>query len=143
MMRYAGQALRSLLALPTVAWMLLFFLVPLALVIVYSFATISLVTYDISFGWTLSNYRQIHDPLYFDTLTRSLFLSVSRHARLPAARLPARLLHQPPAAALAEAAAGAGDRAVLVELHRAHLRDRQPDRQRRAARSSSCTRCTC
>jgi spermidine/putrescine transport system permease protein len=44
---------------------------------VYSFASISLVTYNISFGWTLSNYRQIHDPLYFDTLTRSLFLSVS------------------------------------------------------------------
>ena len=77
MMRYAGQALRSLLALPTVAWMLLFFLVPLGLVVVYSFATISLVTYNISFGWTLSNYRQIHDPLYFNTLTRSIFLSVS------------------------------------------------------------------
>jgi hypothetical protein len=65
------------LALPTVAWMLLFFLIPLGLVVVYSFATISLVTYNISFGWTLSNYRQIHDPLYFNTLTRSIFLSVS------------------------------------------------------------------
>ena len=77
MMRYAGQALRSLLALPTLAWMLLFFLIPLGLVVVYSFATISLVTYNISFGWTLSNYRQIHDPLYFNTLTRSIFLSIS------------------------------------------------------------------
>jgi len=76
MMRYAGQALRSLLALPTLAWMLLFFLIPLGLVVVYSFATISLVTYNISFGWTLSNYRQIHDPLYFDTLVRSIVLSV-------------------------------------------------------------------
>jgi len=57
--------------------MLLFFLIPLGLVVVYSFATISLVTYNISFGWTLSNYRQIHDPLYFNTLTRSIFLSVS------------------------------------------------------------------
>jgi spermidine/putrescine transport system permease protein len=57
--------------------MLAFFVVPLGMVIAYSFASISLVTYDISFGWTLSNYRQIHDPLYFDTLTRSLFLSVS------------------------------------------------------------------
>jgi spermidine/putrescine transport system permease protein len=47
------------------------------MVLVYSFASISLVTYNISFGWTLSNYRQIHDPLYFDTLTRSLFLSAS------------------------------------------------------------------
>jgi spermidine/putrescine transport system permease protein len=68
---------RGLLALPTVVWVLLFFAVPLGMVIVYSFASISLVTYDISFGWTLSNYRQIHDPLYFNTLTRSLFLSVS------------------------------------------------------------------
>jgi ABC-type spermidine/putrescine transport system permease subunit I len=70
-------SLRGLLALPTLAWMLLFFVVPLGMVIVYSFATISLVTYDISFGWTLANYRQIHDPLYFDTLTRSIFLSIT------------------------------------------------------------------
>ncbi|HEY0387333.1 MAG TPA: ABC transporter permease [Gaiellales bacterium] len=76
-MRYAGRALRSVLALPTLAWMLLFFLVPLGLIVVYSFATISLVTYDISYGWTFSNYRQIHDPLYFDTLTRSIFLSLT------------------------------------------------------------------
>jgi spermidine/putrescine transport system permease protein len=69
--------MRSLLALPTLAWMLVFFLVPLAMVLVYSFATISLVTYNIGFGWTLANYRQIHDPLYFDTLTRSVFLSLS------------------------------------------------------------------
>jgi ABC-type spermidine/putrescine transport system permease subunit I len=68
---------RGLLVLPTLVWMLLFFAVPLGMVIVYSFASISLVTYNISFGWTLSNYRQIHDPLYFDTLTRSLFLSIS------------------------------------------------------------------
>jgi spermidine/putrescine transport system permease protein len=74
--RFAAAA-RGLLALPTIAWMLLFFVVPLGMVIVYSFASISLVTYNIGFGWTLSNYRQIHDPLYFDTLTRSLFLSVS------------------------------------------------------------------
>jgi len=76
-MRYAGRALRSVLALPTLAWMVLFFLVPLGLIVVYSFATISLVTYDISYGWTVSNYRQIHDPLYFDTLTRSIFLSLT------------------------------------------------------------------
>ena len=57
--------------------MVLFFLVPLALIVVYSFATISLVTYNISYGWTLSNYRQIHDPLYFDTLTRSIVLSIT------------------------------------------------------------------
>jgi ABC-type spermidine/putrescine transport system permease subunit I len=69
--------LRGALALPTLVWMTLFFLVPLGMVVVYSFASISLVTFNISFGWTLSNYRQIHDPLYFDTLVRSIFLSVS------------------------------------------------------------------
>lgn len=68
---------RGLLVLPTLLWMLVFFAVPLGMVIVYSFASISLITYDISFGWTFSNYRQIHDPLYFDTLTRSLFLSAA------------------------------------------------------------------
>jgi spermidine/putrescine transport system permease protein len=76
-MRHVGQARRGLLALPTVAWMLLFFMAPLGLMLVYSFATISLVTFNISFGWTLDNYRQIHDPLYSDTLTRSIFLSIS------------------------------------------------------------------
>ena len=73
---FAQRALRGLLALPTLVLVVLCFLVPLAMVIVYSFASISLVTYDISFGWTLDNYRQIHDPLYFDTLVRSLVLSV-------------------------------------------------------------------
>ena len=68
---------RGLLVLPTVVWMLAFFAIPLGMVIVYSFSTISLVTYNISFGWTLANYRQIHDPIYFDALTRSLLLSVS------------------------------------------------------------------
>jgi spermidine/putrescine transport system permease protein len=72
-----AASLRSLLALPTLVWMLLFFVVPLGMVLVYSFSTISLVTYNISFGWTLSNYSQIHDPLYFDTLTRSVLLSVT------------------------------------------------------------------
>jgi spermidine/putrescine transport system permease protein len=74
------SGLRGLLALPTLAWMLAFFLVPLAMVLVYSFASISLVTYDISFGWTLSNYSKIHDPLYFDTLVRSLVLSIGATA---------------------------------------------------------------
>jgi spermidine/putrescine transport system permease protein len=49
---------------------LAFFAVPLGMVIVYSFATISLVTFDIGFGWTLDQYRQLHDPLYLHTLVR-------------------------------------------------------------------------
>ena len=69
--------MRGLLALPTLAWVAIFFVVPLGMVIVYSFATISLVTFDTSFGWTLSNYRQIYDPLYLHTFVRSIFLSLA------------------------------------------------------------------
>ena len=68
-MRSRARPLRSLLALPTLAWMLLFFLVPLGLVIVYSFATHQPghVRHLASAGRS-TNYRQIHDPLYFHTL---------------------------------------------------------------------------
>ena len=70
------RLLRGALALPTAAYVVAFFLVPLAVIVVYSFARVSLVTFNISFDWNLDNYRQIHDPLYFDTLTRSVVLSL-------------------------------------------------------------------
>jgi ABC-type spermidine/putrescine transport system permease subunit I len=70
------RLLRGALALPTAAYVVAFFLVPLVVIVVYSFARVSLVTFDISFDWNLDNYRRIHDPLYFDTLTRSVVLSV-------------------------------------------------------------------
>jgi spermidine/putrescine transport system permease protein len=69
-----------ILALPTIGWVALFFAVPLVLVLVYSFASISLVTFNTTFGWTWSNYRQILDHLYLDTLIRSVVLSVSATA---------------------------------------------------------------
>jgi ABC-type spermidine/putrescine transport system permease subunit I len=70
------RLLRGALALPTAAYVVAFFLVPLVVIVVYSFARVSLVTFDMSFDWNLDNYRQIHDPLYFDTLVRSVVLSV-------------------------------------------------------------------
>jgi len=70
------RLLRGALALPTAAYVVAFFVVPLVVIVVYSFARVSLVTFDISFDWNLDNYRQIHDPLYFDTLTRSVVLSL-------------------------------------------------------------------
>src|SRR5690349_6817008 len=70
------RLLRGALALPTAAYVVAFFVVPLVVIVVYSFARVSLVTFDISFDWNLDNYRQIHDPLYFDTLVRSVVLSV-------------------------------------------------------------------
>jgi len=75
-----NQLLRGLLGLPTFGYVLAFFLVPLVMIAVYSFARVSLVTFDISFDWNLDNYRQIHDPLYFDTLVRSIVLSVGATA---------------------------------------------------------------
>ena len=54
----------------------MFFLIPLGLIITYSFAQISLITYDIKFQWTLENYRSLADPLYFHTLLRSTVLSL-------------------------------------------------------------------
>lgn len=76
----APRLARAILAVPTIGWVALFFAVPLALVLVYSFATISLVTFNTTFGWTWSNYRQIFDHLYLDTFVRSVVLSVSATA---------------------------------------------------------------
>jgi len=75
-----GRSIRAILALPTIGWVALFFAVPLVMVLVYSFATISLVTFNTTFGWTWSNYRQIFDHLYLDTFIRSVLLSVSATA---------------------------------------------------------------
>ena len=47
------------------------------LVAIHSFGQISLVTFDMHFGWTLQNYREISDPIYLRTLTRSLILSAT------------------------------------------------------------------
>jgi ABC-type spermidine/putrescine transport system permease subunit I len=74
------RPVRAILAVPTIGWVALFFAVPLVLVLVYSFATVSLVTFSTTFGWTWSNYRQIFDHLYLDTLIRSVLLSVSATA---------------------------------------------------------------
>jgi ABC-type spermidine/putrescine transport system permease subunit I len=78
--RKLGRSFRAILALPTIGWVALFFAVPLVLVLLYSFATVSLVTFNTTFGWTLSNYSQILDHLYLDTLVRSVLLSLSATA---------------------------------------------------------------
>jgi ABC-type spermidine/putrescine transport system permease subunit I len=70
------QLLQGLLGLPTLLYVTAFFVVPLVVILVYSFARVSLVTFDISFDWNLDNYRAIRDPLYFDTLVRSIELSI-------------------------------------------------------------------
>jgi spermidine/putrescine transport system permease protein len=75
-----GRSVRTILAIPTIGWVALFFAIPLGIVLVYSFATISLVTFSTTFGWTWSNYSQVFQSLYLGTLIRSVLLSVSATA---------------------------------------------------------------
>jgi spermidine/putrescine transport system permease protein len=67
---------RHLLVLPTGAITLGFFIAPLILILVYSFASENLVSFNINFGWTTANYTAFGSSLYLDTLVRSVTLSV-------------------------------------------------------------------
>ena len=70
------QAARHhLLALPGVGWTLVFFLAPLALLLVYSFGSINFLTLQVKFGWTFSNYTGIFQKLYLEPILRSFALS--------------------------------------------------------------------
>jgi ABC-type spermidine/putrescine transport system permease subunit I len=53
---------RQLLLVPSLAWYVLFFLAPLVLVGIHSFGQISLITFDMHFGWTLQNYTGYRRP---------------------------------------------------------------------------------
>jgi spermidine/putrescine transport system permease protein len=66
-----------LLAVPSVGWTVLFFLAPLGLLLVYSFGTTNLLTYQVDFGWTTSNYTGIFQKLYLDPILRSFVLSAA------------------------------------------------------------------
>jgi ABC-type spermidine/putrescine transport system permease subunit I len=74
--RLAGSA-RHLLAVPSLAWTVLFFLAPLGLLLLYSFGTTNLLTFQVYFGWTFSNYTGIFQKLYLDPVLRSFVLSFS------------------------------------------------------------------
>lgn len=71
---------RLLLVLPTGAWTLLFFLVPLAIMAVYSFGQRDVLTLKVYWGWTFQNYVEIIDPLYLGSVIRSLILSATATA---------------------------------------------------------------
>jgi len=71
-----GRAAHHLLALPSVGWTALFFLAPLGLLLLYSFGTQNLLTFQVQFGWTLSNYTGIFQSLYFKPILRSFELSL-------------------------------------------------------------------
>ena len=88
--RHAGGAAcgrsswrRHLLALPGVGWTVVFFLAPLGLLLVYSFGSTNLLTFQVEFGWTFSNYPGIFQSLYLDPIA-ALVRPVGRRRRSPA-----------------------------------------------------------
>jgi spermidine/putrescine transport system permease protein len=70
------RPLRHALLLPTGVWTTLFFVAPLALLVVYSFGEIDLLTYEVQLGFSVNAYGEIFDSLYLKTILRSLALSV-------------------------------------------------------------------
>jgi spermidine/putrescine transport system permease protein len=72
-------AVRSkfLLGLPSFSWTLVFFLVPIGLLLAYSFGQIDIITFKVQWGWTLGNYGDVFDPLYLRTIGRSLLLALA------------------------------------------------------------------
>jgi ABC-type spermidine/putrescine transport system permease subunit I len=71
-LRLRGQGL----LLPSAVSAGLFFLVPLALLLVYSFGSVNLLDYQVYFGWTISNYTSIIRSIYLGVMLRSLALSL-------------------------------------------------------------------
>ena len=68
---------RPALLVPRGAWTVLFFLAPLGLLLVYSFGSIDFLTFEVQFGWTVSNYGDVFSDLYLSTVGRSLLLSAA------------------------------------------------------------------
>ena len=65
----------GLLLTPAVAWLILFFIVPLFIVIIYSF--LERGTYGgVVWRFTLQNYARVFDPLYLSTFTRSVYIAL-------------------------------------------------------------------
>jgi spermidine/putrescine transport system permease protein len=65
-----------LVGLPSLAYLVLFFAVPLVIVFVYSFATRSRTGRTLLEDWNLSSYRRLFDPLVLEITFRSLWLAV-------------------------------------------------------------------
>ena len=60
--------------------MLLFFLVPLGIMVVYSFGQRDVVTLELYWGWTVENYVDVVDSLYLNAIVRSIVLSLTATA---------------------------------------------------------------
>src|SRR5258708_34024251 len=101
------------LLLPSVVAGGLFFLVPLALLLLYSFGSVNLINYQVYFGWTFSNYTSIIRSIYVHVMLRSLGALARRHPRVPAHRVPRRLHHRTSQGTSPGGAAGDDDVALL------------------------------
>jgi spermidine/putrescine transport system permease protein len=69
------QGAVALLLSPAAAWLLAFTLLPLGIVVYYSFLTRG-PWGSITYTWTLENYRQLLDPLFLQVFLRSLRLAL-------------------------------------------------------------------
>jgi ABC-type spermidine/putrescine transport system permease subunit I len=68
---------RAALSTPAFGWTLLFFIVPLVILVVYSFGQVNYETLAVHWGWNLQNYSQIGQSLYSNAIFKSLRLSVT------------------------------------------------------------------
>ena len=50
-------------------------MLPLGILVLYSFGQIDILTYKVHFGWTLQHYADLGQRLYRDSIVRSLELS--------------------------------------------------------------------
>jgi len=66
-----------LIALPSWAYLTLFFAIPLVIVFVYSFATRSSTGQTRLEGWNLDSYARLFDPLVAEIALRSLILAIA------------------------------------------------------------------
>ncbi len=65
------------IALPSLLYLILFFAIPLGIVVVYSFATRSSTGLTLLEGWNLDSYRRLFDPLVAEIAFRSLIMAVA------------------------------------------------------------------
>ena len=99
-------------ALPPIAWVVVFFLVPLAIVWAYSFGQNAGLT-DVDISGTFDNYVRALQPLYLGIFAKSIFVAGHHHAALSHHRLPGRAGDRLCQRALAAVDADAGHAAVL------------------------------
>jgi ABC-type spermidine/putrescine transport system permease subunit I len=78
--RLPARLSAGLLAAPSLLFVVLFFLAPLVLLLVYSFGQMNVLTFQISFGWTFANWTSLANGVYVSSLIRSLLLTVGSTA---------------------------------------------------------------